>query len=362
MNSNNEDILVIGAGASGLAFALECIDHGFRVRLIDRRSGRSMLEKATGIAQGVWNQLDKFQLSPRTIAEAIPMSNFAFYDDAKLISNVTVPAINGKQPAHLFPQGELEKLLEHRLAKMGVVVEYGVQFVSIINNSDTATVSLLRNENNTEELCEFKWVIGADGAHSEVRSALDIPFQGREYPEQWSVAEINTHQWPSSPQAKLHLQSNGVGLFLSQPTIGTVQGILNAPGAAKRLKQQFSDAVLKYEREFRVSLRRVLTPRKRCFWLIGDAAHVQSPVGGQGLNLAIWDGRTLAKALMKNDVSVEARLTKRAKSVLFFTDFDYRMLATKNIVIRRCRNYYWSAAARYPFLARWFFRIISGVW
>ncbi|WP_372599996.1 FAD-dependent oxidoreductase [Amphritea sp.] len=362
MNSKTEKILVIGAGASGLAFALECIDHGFKVRLIDRRSGRSMIEKATGIAQGVWNQLDKFQISPRSIAEAIPMSNFAFYDDAKLISNVTVPAIDGKQPAHLFPQGELEKILEHHLAKMGVLVEYGVQFLSIIKNSDTATVRLIRNECNTEEICEFKWVIGADGAHSEVRSALEVPFQGREYPEQWSVAEINTRQWPSSLQAKLHLQSDGVGFFLSQPALGTVQGILNAPGAGVRLKEHFRDAEIKYERAFKVSLRRVLSPRAKCFWLIGDAAHVQSPVGGQGLNLAIWDGITLAEALMKNDLSVEARLAKRARNVLFFTDFDYRMLATKNTFIRTCRNYYWSAASKYPFLARWFFKIISGVW
>ncbi|MBN0986666.1 hypothetical protein [Amphritea pacifica] len=65
---------------------------------------------------------------------------------------------------------------------------------------------------------------------------------------------------------------------------------------------------------------------------------------------------------MKNDLSVEARLAKRARSVLLFTDFDYKMLATKNTLIRNCRNYYWSAASRYPFLARWFFKIISGVW
>lgn len=362
MHSKSEDILVIGAGASGLAFALECIDHGFKVRLIDRRSGRSMTEKATGIAQGVWNQLDKFQISPQSIAEAIPMSNFAFYDDAKLISNVAVPAINRKQPAHLFPQGELEKILERHLASHGVHVEYGVQFLSIIKNSDTATVRLIWNERSTEELCEFKWVIGADGAHSEVRSALEVPFQGREYPEQWSVAEIHTRQWSTSLQAKLHLQSDGVGLFLSQPALGTVQGILNAPGAGVRLKEHFSDAEIKYERAFKVSLRRVLSPRVKCFWLIGDAAHVQSPVGGQGLNLAIWDGITLAEALMKNDLSVEARLAKRARSVLLFTDFDYKMLATKNTLIRNCRNYYWSAASRYPFLARWFFKIISGVW
>ena len=129
---------------------------------------------------------------------------------------------------------------------------------------------------------------------------------------------------------------------------------------AVKLKEEFPDAELLYERKFNVSLRRVITPRIECFWLIGDAAHVQSPVGGQGLNLAIWDGITLAKALINNDLAVAKKLSDRAKRVLLFTDFDYKMLATKQPVVRFFRNAYWSFAGRYPVIARWFFQIISG--
>ena len=119
---------------------------------------------------------------------------------------------------------------------------------------------------------------------------------------------------------------------------------------------------MKYERNFRVSLRRVPRPRIGRAWLIGDAAHVQSPVGGQGLNLAIWDGITLAEALLDNDLTVEERLAARARKVLFFTDFDYRMLATRVWLLRRLRNSYWRFAAGNPIVAKWFFKIISGVW
>lgn len=362
LDSNNTNILVIGAGASGLAFALSSIAQGVKVRIIDRRATRSMIGKATGVAQGVWNQLAPFGITATVIVDAIPMRNFVFHDNGELVANVPVPNVNGSPPAHLYPQDELERKMEDVLAAHGVKVEYGTSFERIEQSADGAHVTLRREANQNVEICEAEWVIGADGARSEVRRATQLPFNGRDYPEQWSVAEISTQAWPTGIQAQLYLESSGVGLFLSQPSPGVVQGILNAAGAASALKSKFADAQLRYEREFRVSLRRVPTPRCGRIWLIGDAAHVQSPVGGQGLNLAIWDGITLAKALAHSDLSVERRLATRARSVLFFTDFDYRMLATRVTALRLARNHYWRLAARQPILARWFFKVISGVW
>lgn len=150
-------------------------------------------------------------------------------------------------------------------------------------------------------------------------------------------------------------------MFLSHPRPHLVQGILNAPNAASHLFGHFPNAILEYERHFKVSLRRVETPRAGRVWLIGDAAHTQSPVGGQGLNLAIWDGITLAQGLLNNDLSVEKKLAKRAKRTLFFTHFDYYMLANNNYLIQGLRNLYWRIAVRYPIISRWFFKLISGV-
>lgn len=295
MNANPR-ILVIGAGASGLAFALECANRGVNPRIIDKRPNRSMIAKATGVTAGVWNQLSKFGVSPNTIKTAIPMENFAFYDDGKLVANVSVPPVEGNPPAHLYPQGELEKHLEAALAAKGITVEYKTEFHSYEENENFIHVSGQVDDSDPVSLGSYDWVIGADGAHSAVRQAAEIPFIGRDYPETWSVAEVTTNQWPTNAQAQLFLQSKGVGLFLSQPASGVVQGILNAENAAERLTLHFTDAKLRYEREFFVSLKRVRSPKKGRIWLIGDAAHVQSPVGGQGLNLAIWDGVTLQKA------------------------------------------------------------------
>lgn len=354
-------ILVVGGGASGLALALSCAQRGVLVRIVEKRQSRSLIQKATGVAQGVWHQLDKLGVSKRIISAAFPMRHFVFHDGDRLVADVLVPLIEGKPPAYLYPQGSLEVAMEQALLAYGVLVEYGVAFSAVEQTDETARVSL-SHANGNAEVVEVDWLVGADGIHSNVRSLVGIPFEGKDYREDWSVAEISTQQWPDNIQAQLFLRSDGVGLFLSQPSPGVIQGILNGIGVSAAMTERFPDAEVHYAREFRASLRRVPTPRSGRVWVIGDAAHVQSPVGGQGLNLAIWDGITLGKALLEGDDSVEQRLARRARRVLLFTDFDYRMLATRSRAIRFLRNQYWSLASRHPWLARWFFRIISGVW
>lgn len=354
-------ILVVGGGASGLAFALACAHLGIPVRIVDKRPSRSIIQKATGVAQGVWRQLAEYGITEKVISDAFPMRHFVFHDDGNLVANVPVPLVNGEAPAHLYPQASLEVAMEQALLSYGLSVEYGIAFTVVEQAGAVAKVSLTQVDGSTEVVV-VDWLVGADGINSDVRTSAGMSFVGRDYPESWSVAEISTQLWPADVQAQLFLRSDGVGLFLSQPSPGVIQGILNGSGASSEMKTYFPDAVLHYERGFKVSLKRVPTPRSGRVWLIGDAAHVQSPVGGQGLNLAIWDGITLGKALAESDLSVEQRLAKRAKRVLFFTDFDYRMLATRSKAMRVLRNRYWSMAAKFPWCARWFFELISGVW
>lgn len=362
MEQTSSTILVVGAGPGGMAFALECASHGLDVQIVEQRATRSQIGKATGVAAGVWAQLSRFGIAPDRGSSAIPMRQFAFHDNGQLVAKVPVPAIDGCPPAYLYPQVELERKIEQALTEAGITVTYGVELLTFEEGSRGVEVRVQDSNGNTRLMGPFKWLIGADGAHSRVREIAAIPFAGKEYPENWSVAEIATKQWPPGTDAQLFLQPTGVGLFLSQPSSGVVQGILNESRVTEVLLSHFPDAKLRYAREFNVSLRRVASPRKGLVWLIGDAAHAQSPVGGQGLNLAIWDGITLAKALAKGDLAVEKRLARRAKKVLRFTHFDYRMLVAKGWLLRSLRNRYWKFAAGHPVVAKWFFRIISGLW
>lgn len=360
MMTQSARVLIVGGGASGLACALGCARLGAQVRVVEKRVSRTSVQKATGVAQGVWHQLADFGITEAVISEAIPMTRFKFHDNATLVADIRVPNVNGEPPAHLYPQARLEQAMEDALASYGVKVEYGREFISVVENACGIEASISNGDET--EIIAADWLVAADGSKSDVRSFLNVPFLGHDYPEEWSVAEIETREWSQETQAQLFLQADGVGLFLSQPRRGVIQGILNAEGAASRLAHMFRDAKLLYEREFRVSLRRVPSPRIGRVWLIGDAAHVQSPVGGQGLNLAVWDGITLGRALARNQIEVEETLRNRARSVLRFTHFDYLMLSTKWRSVQYLRNSYWKFTAKFPCSSAWFFRLISGTW
>lgn len=355
---NNLVVLIVGAGAAGLACALALCSKGIKPIIIEKRFERSNTEKATGVSLGTWRLLAPFGVSIPT--NAIPMQYFDFYDNGQLIAKVPVPKVDSCPPAHLFPQVELERVMENALMSTGVIVKYGQTFVSLNDIGSHIDVTLKSKDNVTQNI-KVDIVIGADGARSAIRDQLKIPFIGIQYPENWSVAEIETLEWDTSAQACLYLNNGGVGLFLSQPSHGVVQGILNAKGAATELQLKFPNSTLRYERNFNAAVKRVLSPRKGNVWLIGDAAHIQSPVGGQGLNLAIWDGVTLGNNLAHPKSSVEKLLIRKTRKTLLFTHFDYRMLSTKLALLQKARNCYWSFASKQPLIAKWFFKIIAGV-
>jgi 2-polyprenyl-6-methoxyphenol hydroxylase-like FAD-dependent oxidoreductase len=129
-------IVIVGGGASGLACALSCARLGADVRIVEKRASRTSVQKATGVAQGVWHQLADFGITERVISQAIPMQRFVFHDDEKLVADLRVPDVDGEPPAHLYPQAMLEQAMEEALAAYGVEVEYGRVFASVVEHAD----------------------------------------------------------------------------------------------------------------------------------------------------------------------------------------------------------------------------------
>jgi 2-polyprenyl-6-methoxyphenol hydroxylase-like FAD-dependent oxidoreductase len=354
----NETVIIVGGGPAGMACALELSKRGFIVQIVERRRQRSKIGKATGINLGIFLWLEKHGIQ---LDDAIPMRNFVFHDDNKKIASIQVPEIDGKPPAFMFPQTLLEDRLETVLQDIGLTICYGIEASNPQQSDRQAVITLTDLAGNTTRKTA-QWIIAADGGHSPLREALGVRSIGRNYPEQWQVGEICTDQWDPDLQAQLYLQGDGTGLFLSQPMVGVVQGILNGPHLFAAMQEHFPETNFRYLRDFRVQLKQVEKNRHGRFWLIGDAAHTQSPVGGQGLNLAIFDAMTLGMALgAVPEETIEKILHQRARKTMLFTDFDYRMLSTRSSLLRHARNTYWRLAARNPGLARWFFQIIAGL-
>lgn len=355
-----EKIIIVGGGPAGMACALELGKRGFIVQLVERRAQRSIIGKATGINLRtftfLWLEKHGIQLD-----DAIPMRRFVFHDDNQKIASIRVPEIDGMAPAFMLAQTLLENRLECALRDIGVNVSFGIEASNPHQSDWQASITLIDPAGNTTQT-NADWILAADGAHSPLRGALGIRSVGRSYPEQWQVGEFCTDQWDTDLQAQLYLRSDGTGLFLSQPATGVVQGILNGPDLFAAMQVHFPGTNFRYLRDFRVQLKQVERNRHGRFWLIGDAAHAQSPVGGQGLNLAIFDGMTLGMALgAAPEATIEKALHQRAQKTLRFTDFDYRMLSTRSSLLRHARNTYWRLAARKPGLAGWFFRLIAGL-
>ncbi|MCI5142290.1 MAG: FAD-dependent monooxygenase [Candidatus Electrothrix sp. ATG1] len=357
----HKKVLVVGAGPSGMVFALSLAKAGVPVRIIDRRSKRAGISNATGISLGTMKALLELGISEDITQSMTPMSKFIFYEDNKLISDLCIPLLNNEPPAYLYPQIKLERIIESKLNDEGVFVEYQSSIEGINNEGNSIAEIRIKLPGGATEKSHFKWIVGADGAHSTVRELCKFKFNGRIYPEKWSVAEIEVDDWDTEIQAKLFLGSNGVGLFLSNPESAVIQGILNGPNVGELLREKYPTAKFNYERKFKVSLKRVTSPRKNRVWVIGDAAHVQSPVGGQGLNLAVADAVILAELLECDPLNAEKKLARQARKTLLFTDCNYRMLATTFWGVRMLRSSYWALASKSPVISRWFFKSISGL-
>lgn len=160
-------ILIVGGGASGLACALSCARLGADVRIVEKKASITSVQKATGVAQGVWHQLADFGITERVISDAIPMRRFVFHDDEKLVADLRVPDVNGEPPAHLYPQAMLEQAMEEALAAYGVEVEYGRVFVSVVEHADGIEASI--RDGDETEIIKADWLVAADGG-ARVRS------------------------------------------------------------------------------------------------------------------------------------------------------------------------------------------------
>jgi 2-polyprenyl-6-methoxyphenol hydroxylase-like FAD-dependent oxidoreductase len=308
----SQKVLVIGAGPVGLTLAIELTRFGIPVQIIDKAAQRTDKSKALVLWSRTLELLDRQPGGSAAFREAgFKVGAVSFFSNDKLIGRASMEAVASPYPYGLMiPQTDTERVLEERLESLGVKVQRQTEVVSLALRGDGAD-AVLRTADGREEKASADWVVGCDGAHSLVRHTVGAPFAGKTMDSDWILADVHMRGYPApDTEATVYWHQDGAFVIFPispgryrlladmppsgetqppTPTLEQVQTLMNRRGPAGMTA--FDPIWLA---GFRINGRKVSSYRWGRAFLCGDAAHVHSPAGGQGMNTGMQDAFNLA--------------------------------------------------------------------
>jgi 2-polyprenyl-6-methoxyphenol hydroxylase-like FAD-dependent oxidoreductase len=304
-------VLVIGAGPVGLTMAIELLRYGIDFRIVEKAAARTDKSKALVVWSRTLELLERAGLSDRFVAAGRKVVAANFIAGGKRIGHIGLTEVDSPYSyALVLPQSDTERLLETALEQRGHKVEREVEAVALKTDADGVIVSLHAANGRTEE-ARFDWAIGCDGAHSVVRHSLGVNFEGDTLQSDFILADVHLKGFPV-PESELGIYWHEEGALAvfpitpgrfrvvadlgtsrgphpQTPTLEEVQAVVDrrGPGGVT-----VTDPV--WLSGFRINERKVKDYRAGRLFLVGDAAHVHSPAGGQGMNTGMQDAFNLA--------------------------------------------------------------------
>ena len=379
------EVLIVGAGPTGLALAVALQQAGVRHLLIDALEEAQTTSRAGVVHPHTLEMLETIGVTTPLLAEGIAVADFVVRDrDQPLlgISYAKLPSLY--RHMLMIPQSTTEAVLQARLEDLGGTVHRGVQALEVTADSHGADVHVATIAG--EQIIRARYVVGADGMHSLIREAAGIPFHGAAYGESFMLADVHM-AWPMG-QAEVSLFFSPAGLVVvaplpdgsyrivatvdvddapENPGIDLIQDLLDTRGPKTSTTRVTS---LIWSSRFRVHHRLAESYRKGPIVLMGDAAHVHSPAGGQGMNAGLVDAIVLGEALTRvvRDGAPDAVLddyaaTRRpaAELVLGLASRLTRLATVRSGVARRIRNIALRTLNRVPPFKRKLSLALSGI-
>ena len=344
------DVLVVEAGPTGLFMAAEVARHGLSCRLIEKALIASEKSRALVIQPRTLEIFQHVGMVEPFLKEgrAVKVMHLMSLDEE--LASLHFSKLDTAFPFVLsVEQSKTEQILTQVALSRGVAIERGVEFLGLQETKQGVRVRCNHTQKGIEEVIEARFVVGCDGAHSAVRKTLQIPFEGKAFPSLFSLADVKL-EW-ERPPGEFFVFLNPEGILGAVPMTGeqryrfvfpqqnaelTLQEIQEKMGPHTRVSDPLWMA------HFQIHTRLVKTYQSGCVFLAGDAAHVHSPIGGQGMNSGLQDAFNLGWKLATKDPSVIKTYTIErrswAKKLLRATLFATRIIALKNPLFIAIRN------------------------
>lgn len=312
-------------------------------RIIERKLEREGLSKALAIHPRTLELLERSEVTPRLIESGYKMQQMHIYEGEK--ERLTLDFRNLRHRYNyvvLLPQSETERILEERLAELGVEVERGVEMAELTEDGDGVVVQL---PNGSER---FDQVIGADGAHSWTRKSLGVAFEGRAYPNEWNFIDVAMSWSGQTHELFMKIHPHGLISMIFPIRPGLYRIAATGPDARVGIPAGADLHEIVWESTFRIQVRQVASYQKGRIFLAGDAAHIHSPAGGRGMNLGIEDATILAQLVAGGQTDRYTAMRRTAgRRVIEMTEALVRIQTVQSRLLRLLRNW-----LLYPLLGR----------
>lgn len=380
MNEQRTDVVIVGAGPAGLALAIGLADRGVDFVILDGLAEAQNTSRAAVIHAATLAALERLGVAERLVAQGIKVPNFRIRHRDRILAHADFSKLEAATPyALMIPQDETEAILIGRLASLGHSVR---RPASVTGIEAVGEEGLVRYEAaGRAGTIRCRYVVGADGSKSLVRSGAGIGFPGSTYGS-FLLADVRM-RWPlKRDEVSLFFSAEGVLVVApmsndryrvvaqaaeapSVPTVADIQRVVEARGPTSGAEVREVLWGSRFQVHHKLADRFLEGP----VVLLGDAAHVHSPAGGQGMNLGLRDGAMLAGSLAEalargSRAPLEHYAQTRRSAAEHVLRMTHRMTSVATVRSgprSLLRNSILAAAAQLPPLRRKFARTLAGV-
>jgi 2-polyprenyl-6-methoxyphenol hydroxylase-like FAD-dependent oxidoreductase len=309
MQSETTDVLIVGAGPTGLALSIGLTQAGVDHIIVDKLAQGLNTSRAGVIHAQTLESLSTLGVARRLTELGLKLDKFAIRDRDRALLQLSFDRLPSAHPYLLMlPQNVTETVLADRISELGGAVRRGVTATEIVQDAESIRVKV--DDNGEERTISARYVVGADGMHSVVREATGIGFEGAAYEGSFVLADIHL-DWPLASEVSLYFSPAGLvvvaplpdGSFRvvatmdeapEKPTTADIQALIDGRGPTQS-GAKVRDVI--WSSRFRLHHRIANSYRQGRLLLMGDAAHVHSPAGGQGMNTGLVDAVVLGQIL-----------------------------------------------------------------